>query len=65
MLLDDGGIVTMVTSSAAGGEARGEVRYPPDRSKTKPKDSNIDATRNKHDTKTGMRCDSRAVPSDK
>lgn|SRR6267142_2142150 len=52
----EGGILAVSSSSAVGGSARGEVRYPADRSKTMPRDRNIDAMRSMHDTNTGTRC---------
>jgi hypothetical protein len=54
----EGGIVVITPYSTVGGEARGEVRYPADKSKTMPRERNIDAMRSKQDTNTGTHYDS-------
>ena len=51
--LHDGG--TSAIFSKPGKSAGGKPRYPADSSKTKPRESNIDAIRSKHDTNTGTR----------
>jgi hypothetical protein len=55
---DEGGMVVITPYSAVGGQASGEVRYPADKSKTMPRERNIDAMRSKQDTNTGTHCDS-------
>jgi len=46
-------VIVITLCSAVGGQARGDVRYPADKSKTMPRESNIDAIRSKQDTNTG------------
>jgi hypothetical protein len=53
LLVQAGGRVVITAYSGVGIEARGEVMYPADKSKTAPRESNIDATRSKHATNTG------------
>ena len=63
MLLDQqGGRVVVVTAySAVGGEDRGAVRYPADKSSTMPRESNTDATRSTQNTNTGTHYNSHIV----
>ena len=58
-LVQQGGMVIVITAnSAVGGEARGAVRYPADKSNIMPRERNIDATRSKQNTNTGTHCNS-------
>lgn len=57
LLDDEGGMIIITPYSAVGGQARGEVRYPADKSKTIPRERKIDATRSKQDTNTGTHFD--------
>ncbi len=59
--LDHEGGMVIALYSVVGGQARGEVTYPADKSKTMPRESNIDATRSKHETNTGTHYNSQRL----